>query len=163
MKKKNKKVKEHKLELGLPNLLPGEGGEILKQTTEMSIVLPMNAFYLTWELLEAGVKKTNGRYDKGPLAHVGAALDLATKEFRSAFYRTTTGQVFKTRAELEEQERQARKDKERPKGKDRKKDPAKIESILCGAKHTDDKGKTRKCRREPAHKGKHKDKKGNKW
>lgn len=162
MKKKNKK-KAPKLVLGLPALRAGEGSEILKDKTEMPIVLPMNSFYIMWEAIEA-IHKKNERYKKGPLAHVYEASDLAVKECRSAFYRTTIGSMYLNRAKLAHEAALAAAAKDRPKGKDKKKEPEnEPELILCGAKHQDDDGKTRKCRRKPAHKGQHKDKKGNRW
>jgi hypothetical protein len=185
-KKKNKKAEPVELidpvfplpaNTGPPPVRQGEGSIILHNDEATRVVeLPYRAFWILWEHVEKRGAETYVRYNGGPLDHVAQAYLEGVVAFRNADRAKTDLaplEVFdpKTERKLRKKQNKGQKAPEaatpspngsKPAASESKATPEPVEEDRCTEKHKVD-GKKRRCVRKPDHKGRHKDRKGDRW
>ena len=83
---------------GLPYLREGESEDILRETELVTITLPLNQFYLLWEVTEAFNKK-NAKYEGmgNKLSFFADSWSAMSSLFRERFYGSSIGFGYFTR------------------------------------------------------------------
>jgi hypothetical protein len=162
---------------GLAPIRQGEGHDILTDKKNTRVVeLPYRTFWILWEHLEKRGAESYTRYKGGPLDHVAQAYLEGVVAFRNADRAKTDLaplEVFdpKTERKLRKKQNKGQKAPEaatpssngsKPAASESKADPEPTEEARCDARHKID-GKKRRCVRKPDHKGRHKDRKGDRW
>lgn len=169
---------------GIPEVLPGQGAEILRQKEPtMFLELSYRAFYTLWEMAEAAAKRDYAKYVNGPLAHVAEMRLEQVTAFRSAaagvpLVPLSEAKAQKARrvlAKIEREEAESAKAKkkgaknadetsaERPSSSQKGKDVAKSDAIETTAQEAGPRGCTASykgefCTGPMKHKGVHKSK-----
>jgi len=181
-KKKDKEKKAKPIELidpvfplpantGPPPVRQGEGSVILHNDENTRVVeLPFRAFWILWEHVEKRGAEAYLRYKGGPLDHVAQAYLEGVVAFRNADrakFDLMPLDVYDAKTERKLRKKQKKgvsapepaKDAPKPAASESK---GSEETPQCDARHKID-GKKRRCVRKPDHKGRHKDRKGDRW
>lgn len=82
---------------GLPQLREGESADILRLDSLVTITLPLNQFYLVWEVVETYAKKNEKYAGSGPMQKFGIAWNNIRSYFRHQFYSTNDGYAYFSR------------------------------------------------------------------
>lgn len=171
--RRRRKTGESEIELphdsfGLPQFRQGEGRHVLRYEGEdITITLPINQFYMMWELVEAK-RVQHEKYLDGPLAHVGKAYAALVSKLRTGFYTSTYGHAFFSREinyrKLREEEAakkaaSSRRGAQKP--AERSTEAAPVKKTRCRECYDGD--REARCLGPAGHSGRHKDKSGRRW